>query len=117
MEFPDSNTVSLKYKFREFRGTVANFSLWEALIETRCQEFELASGVPLQSLNTTKHPFSPISGSRWITPETIRVAEFDLNPKVQFVPCEAPRDGTVQMCESIVYLLCARALDDLGTGN
>ena len=68
MEVLQENTVSFRYKFKDFQGTTEVFAPWEALLETRCQRFNTTSSVdlPLLSLNTTTYP--PMGGDyRWIS--------------------------------------------------
>jgi len=66
MEVSGDNTVSFRYKFREFLGTTAVLTGSEALWETRCQEFVPSQNgdIPLQATKDSGYA----SSYRWIFP-------------------------------------------------
>ena len=71
LEVSGDNTVSFKYKFRDFLGETMVFakSPPPTLLETRCQEFEASqeADIPLLTSNFTEY-FKDIYVYRWISP-------------------------------------------------
>jgi len=50
------DTVSFRYKFRDFKGETPVFTGWEAVLETHCQEFRIPHDmiIPLRTGNLTE---------------------------------------------------------------
>ena len=75
----DGNTVSSRYKFSDFRGTVPEPARAEAIVQTRCQEVNVTSHdgvIPITARNSTANPLH--EGSyRWIHVEVMNSTDPD----------------------------------------
>ena len=97
----DGNTVSFRYKFRDFRGENREFAPWEALLKTSCQTWKgtwNASLLPFTS-DTSVKDFELKQGNlRWIS-------RLDDKPREEpFMLCKSST-GSCPRCNKIISRL------------
>lgn len=92
IQVSDRQTISFRYKFKDFQGTNATFAGWEAHIETSCQAAETTNNdtVPISAFN-----FTDPGSYRWIYPLDLNgiTEEYDSENSVL-------RNSTIKICKS-----------------